>query len=145
MLEIAFPGSSTTQPKFALSLVELHGRDQREIAGVRVSSFQMQHGNPGGPFLAYRVEAEGRTIAYTGDTEWTDELIAAGQDADLFIAESYFFDKKVRLDLDLKTLVQKLPLIRPRRLMLTHMSDDMLARTASLEYETAYDGLVIAL
>jgi len=145
VLETAFPGLSDTRPKFELSLVELHALEEREIAGVRVRPHQVQHGNPGGPFFAYRFEAEGRTIAYTGDTEWTDELIPAAQDADLFIAESYFFDKKVKLHLDLDTLVQKLPLVRPRRLVLTHMSDDMLARAGSLPYETAFDGLIIKL
>lgn len=145
VLETAFPGSSATQPKFELSLIELQAQDEREIAGVRVRPHQVQHGNPGGPFFAYRFEAEGHTIAYTGDTEWTDERIAAAHDVDLFIAEAYFFDKKVNLHLDLDTPVHKLPLIRPQRLVLTHVSDDMLARVGALPYETAFDGMVIAL
>ncbi len=144
-LETAFPGSSATRLKFELSLIELQALEEREIAGVRVRPHQVQHGNPGGPFVAYRLQAEGRTIAYTGDTEWTDELIAAGRDVDLFIAEAYFFDKKVKFHLDLDTLVGKLPLIRPRRLVLTHMSDAMLARVGSLPYKTAFDGMVIEL
>jgi hypothetical protein len=32
-----------------------------------------------------------------------------------------------------------------RRLLLTHMSEDMLSRLPIQEFETAYDGLVIAL
>ena len=46
---------------------------------------------------------------------------------------------------NLDTLVRKLPLIRPRRLVLTHMSDEMLARVGSLPYEAAFDGMVMAL
>jgi ribonuclease BN (tRNA processing enzyme) len=143
VLETAFPGSSLTKPKFPLQLVELCASESREVAGVTVKSFQVNHGNPGGPFFAYRLEAEDRIIAYTGDTEWTDELIPAAAGADLFIAESYFFNKKVKLHLDLETLVEKLPLIQPRRLVLTHMSDDMLGRLSTLSYETAHDGLVV--
>lgn len=74
-METAFPGSSKTPPKFALSLIELQAGQTATIAGVGVQAFQMQHGTPGGPFLAYRLVVEGRTIAYSGDTEWTDELV----------------------------------------------------------------------
>ncbi len=143
VLETAFPGSSRTTPKFPLSLVELRASEAKEVAGVRVRSFQARHGSPDGPFFAYRLEAEGRSIAYTGDTEWTDELIEAAAGVDLFVAEAYFFDKRVKLHLDLATLAEKLPLIRPRRLVLTHMSDDMLGRLESLPFEAAHDGRVI--
>ncbi len=143
VLETAFPGSSLTKPKFALSLVELQASQERTIAGVAVKPFQAQHGKPGGPFFAYRLEAEGKAVAYTGDTEWTDELIHAAVNADLFVAEAYFFDKKVRFHLDLETLVEKLPLIRPKRLILTHMSDDVLKRLDSLGHETAFDGKIV--
>lgn len=143
VLETAFPGSSLTKPKFTLSLIELHASEKEEVAGVVVKPFQMNHGNSGGPFFAYRLETEGRTIAYTGDTEWTDELIPTATDADLLVAETYFFDKRVKFHLDFETLVEKLPLIRPKRLVLTHMSDDMLGRLETLPYETAYDGMIV--
>jgi ribonuclease BN (tRNA processing enzyme) len=99
VMETAFPGSSKTVPKFSLSLVEISTAEQRAVAGVNVKSFQANHGNPGGPFFSYRFDVEGRSIAYTGDTEWTDELISAAKDADLFVAEAYFFEKKVKLHL----------------------------------------------
>jgi ribonuclease BN (tRNA processing enzyme) len=145
VLETAFSGSSHTKPKFDLSLIELRASQVQEVAGVVVKPFQVNHGNPGGPFFAYRFEAENRTISYTGDTEWTDELIPAATEADLFIAEAYFFDKKVKLHLDLGTLTEKLPLVHPKRVVLTHMSDDMLARIGTLNYETAHDGMIVEL
>ncbi|MBS0448025.1 MAG: MBL fold metallo-hydrolase [Proteobacteria bacterium] len=144
-MELSFPGSSSTQPKFALSLVELDAGAPATIAGVRVTPYQAHHGNPGGPFFSYRLEAKGRTIAYTGDTEWTEALVPAARDADLFIAEAYFHDKPIKLHLDLATLARHLPRIAPRRLVLTHMSDDMLGRLPLAGYEAAYDGMVVEL
>lgn len=143
VMETAFPGSSYTKPKFPLLLVELEASQSTTVAGVKVKPFQVNHGNPGGLSFSYRLEAEGRTIAYTGDTEWTDELIRVGENADLFVAEAYFFEKKVKLHLDLGTLIKKLPLIRTKRVILTHMSNDMLSRVASLRHETAHDGKVV--
>jgi ribonuclease BN (tRNA processing enzyme) len=145
VMETAFPGSSSTRPKFDLTLLELHPRSTSVIAGVTVTPFQVSHGTTSGPFFAYRLEAEGRTIAYTGDTEWTEELIDAARHVDLFVAEAYFFDKKVKMHLDLDTLRAHLPEIQPKHLILTHMSDDMLARIESLAYDAAYDGLVVEL
>ncbi len=84
-------------------------------------------------------------MAYTGDTEWTDQLIPAAAGVDLFVAEAYFFDKKVKLHLDLVSLEEQLPRIQPKRLVITHMSDDMLGRVDSLPYESAYDGKVVEL
>ena len=39
------------------------------------------------------LEAEGKVIAYSGDTEWTEALIDIGRDADLFICEAFTRDK----------------------------------------------------
>jgi len=110
---------------------------------VHVTPQFVSHGNPGGPFFALRVEAEGKTIAYTGNTAWTDTLIDAGKDADLFIAEAYYYEKKVPLHLNLAIIEEKLPLINPKRLVLTHINDDMLDRLDDLSYECAEDGKVV--
>lgn len=144
-METAFPGSSNTPPRFDLDLIELKPGERVELDGIHVTPFLVNHGNPGGPFFAYRVGAEGRTIAYSGDTEWTDALIDAGREADLFVAEAYFRDKKVPLHLDLASLEMHLAEINPRRLILTHMSEDMLAKAQDVPHEAASDGLIVDL
>ena len=144
-METAFPGSSTATRKFELSLIELRPRKTWRGQGIEVTPALVRHGRPEGPFHAYRVAAEGRIIAYTGDTEWTDSLIEIGRDADLFIAEAYFYEKEVPLHLSYKTLASRLPSIRPKRLVLTHMNDDMLAHAADVAHEKAADGLAIEL
>ncbi len=143
VMETSFPGSSKTKQGFELSLVELQARKTRTLGKLCVTPFHINHGNPGGPSFAYRIEAEGRTLSYTGDTEWTEELIEAGRNADLFIAEAYFYDKKVKLHLDLATLTEYLPLIQPKRFVLTHMSNDMLWRLLGIQHEVAEDGKVL--
>ncbi len=142
-LETAFPGSSSTRQKFELSLVELEPGRRWEHAGMTVTPQRVVHGPPGGPFFAFRVEVGGRVLAYTGDTEWTEALVEVGRDADLLIAEAYFREKAVPYHLDLASLERNLDRIRPKRLVLTHMSDDMLRRAGETPYETARDGLVV--
>ncbi|HXY90557.1 MAG TPA: MBL fold metallo-hydrolase [Xanthobacteraceae bacterium] len=144
-METAFPGSSKVKQRFELALVELPPNKTWRGPGVEVTSALVRHGQPEGPFHAYRVTVGGKIIAYSGDTEWTDSLIEIGRDADLFIAEAYFYEKEAPLHLSYKTLAGKLPLIRPKRLVLTHMNEDMLARADEIAHEKAADGLVIEL
>ncbi len=144
-MEAMFEHSSKTRPRFDLSVVALKPDETRAFDAVNVTPFPVEHGASGGPFLAYRIEAEGRIIAYSADTEWTETLIPAGRDADLFIAEAYYYDRIVKNHLSLKTLEAHLPEIKPKRLILTHMSDDMLERLDTLNYTTASDGMVVEL
>jgi len=145
VMETTFPGSSQTKQKFQLTFRELVPAATETVGNLNITTACVRHGPPEGPFHAYRIKVDGKTIAYTGDTEWANELIDIGHDADLMIAEAYFREKQVPLHLDLKTLVGKLPLIQPKRLILTHMNDDMLSHTSVLPYEAAEDGMVIDL
>ena len=54
--------------------------------------------------------------------------------------ESSFFDKPVKFHLDFATLAAKLPQIGARRVILTHMSTEMLRRARETGYEIAEDG-----
>jgi ribonuclease BN (tRNA processing enzyme) len=143
VMEALFENSSKTKQRFDLSVVALKPGETRNFGAVKVTPYPVVHGESGGPFLAYRIEAEGRVIAYSADTEWTQTLIPLARDADLFIAEAYTYDRVVKNHLSLKTLEAHLPEINPKRLILTHMSDDMLGRLDTLEYMAASDGMVV--
>src|SRR4030088_2825585 len=101
VMEALFENSSQTKQRFDLSVVALNPLETRGFGAVNVTPFPVVHGDSGGPFLAYRVEAEGRTIAYSADTEWTETLVGAARGADLFIAEAYTYDKVVKNHLSL--------------------------------------------
>jgi ribonuclease BN (tRNA processing enzyme) len=145
LMEALFEHSSKTKQRFDLSVVALEPEQSRTFGEVKVTPYPVVHGESGGPFLAYRIEAEGRVITYSADTEWTETLIPAARGADLFIAEAYYYDKIVKNHLSLKTLEAHLPEINAKRLVLTHMSEDMLARLGELPYTAAEDGMTIEL
>ena len=144
-MEVMFEHSSQTRQKFELSVLTLQPEQPECFGEVTVTPYPVVHGRSGGPFLGYRIEAEGRVIAYSADTEWTETLVPLARDADLFIAEAYTYDKIVKNHLSLSTLETHLPEIMPKRLILTHMSDDMLGRLDSLRHMTASDGMTVKL
>jgi ribonuclease BN (tRNA processing enzyme) len=143
-MEVFFPGSSQAPRKFATDFLELTEGTPTPVGPLRVTPYQVLHAC-GAPPYALRVEIEGRTIVYSGDTEWTDRLLAAVAGADLFISEAYFYDKSVPFHLDYVTLARHRSQLGCRRLIVTHMSADMLARVADLPVEAAHDGLEVSL
>jgi ribonuclease BN (tRNA processing enzyme) len=145
LMEAHFPGSTNVERKFPVELIEISPDRPVDVGstGVCVSGFVVSHPS-GTPSLSLRIECDGKILAYTGDTEWVDALLEAGRNADLLIAEAYCFERKVRFHLDYATLREKLPMIGAKRLILTHMSPDMLGRLSELhDCQAAYDGLEV--
>ena len=109
-----------------------------------VVPYEVVHAS-GAPALALRVAWQGHTIAYTGDTEWTEALIEVARGVDLLIAEGYTYQRKIRFHLDVATLQQQAGRLAARRIILTHLSPDLLARVGELGWETAADGMTLQL
>jgi ribonuclease BN (tRNA processing enzyme) len=141
-MEIFFPGSSATPRKFAVEIQEIVAGERRVFGDVGVTAQLVEHAC-GAPPFALRLEADGKVLAYTGDTEWTDSLIAAGRDADLLIAEALTFERRIRFHLDYASLKANLARIGARRVILTHMGPDMLARLGEAPEEVAEDGRTV--
>jgi ribonuclease BN (tRNA processing enzyme) len=141
-MEVFFPGSSQIERRFDVRFTELTDQKTLPLGSISVTPFGVVHAS-GAPPFALRVAGDGKIVAYSGDTEWTDSLIDVARGADLFIAEAYFFDKAVKFHLDLATLLRHRAELDCRRLIVTHMNEDMLARRDVLEVETAEDGKVV--
>jgi ribonuclease BN (tRNA processing enzyme) len=144
VMEAFFPGSTKVERKFAVEVTELTAGSVTGLGGVEVTPHQGSH-PCGAPPFALRVTCAGRTICYSGDTEWTDALITAARAADLFVAEAYCWDRKVKFHLDFATLWAHRDAIAAKRLVVTHMSPDMLGRLGDLPCEYAEDGKTLAI
>jgi phosphoribosyl 1,2-cyclic phosphodiesterase len=76
---------------------------------------------------------------------WTGAIAEAAADADLLIAEAYYRDKHIPFHLRLADLHAHLDQLTARRVILTHMSADMLDISHETSFEQAHDGLTITL
>jgi ribonuclease BN (tRNA processing enzyme) len=141
-MEVLFPGSGEVARRFALEFLELPPAVATPVGPAVVTPFPAAHAS-GAPSYSLRVEYGGRVVGYSGDTEWTEHLAAAAQGCDVFVAEAYFFDKRVRHHLDYATLRAHRDALECRRLVVTHMHADMLARIRECDLEAAHDGLVV--
>jgi ribonuclease BN (tRNA processing enzyme) len=145
-METSFPGSPGARRRFGLDVIELAPGSTTTVSGIEVASWEVDHPS-GAPPLALRLRIGDATIAYTGDTAWTENLTAAADGADLLIAEAYYYDKPVPYHLRYTDLTTHRASLSSRRVVLTHRSADMLTRAAEdkLAFESARDGLAIQL
>ena len=143
-MEVLFPGSADVARRFRVEVTELVPGGRTTVGGVGVASFEVSHPS-GAPPLALRLTVGGQVIAYSGDTAWTDALPAAAAGAGLLIAEAYHYDKVIPYHLSFADLAAHRDELACGRVVLTHMSADMLGREDQPGFETAYDGRVIQL
>jgi ribonuclease BN (tRNA processing enzyme) len=147
-MEVLFPGSTQVQRRFPVHFHELTDRQplrfDLELTELVVIPFAVVHAS-GAPALALRVTWQGHTIAYTGDTEWTEALVELASGAELLIAEGYTDQRKIRFHLDVATLRHHAGRLAARRVILTHLSAELLARADELGWETASDGMTVDL
>jgi ribonuclease BN (tRNA processing enzyme) len=143
-MELLFPGSSHVPNKFPLQFVELKEKEPARIGPLVVTPYRVIH-ESGAPPYALRIECGDKVIAYSGDTEWTDQLIPTAKGADLFICEAYVFEKKMKYHLAYKTIMDHRGELGCRRLILTHMNEDHLSRLQPIGVEYAEDGKRITL
>lgn len=141
--EALFPGSAAAPPRYGLDVLELPERSPVRVGPATVTAFSVEHFS-GAPSYGLRIEYGGKVLAYSGDTQWTDVLLEISRDADLFVCEANFFEKSVPFHLDYATLRANLPRLACRRIVITHMSAEMLARP-DVEIERANDGMEIVL
>jgi ribonuclease BN (tRNA processing enzyme) len=109
---------------------------------VTITPFPVRHPS-GPPSYALRCQVKQRTLCYSGDTEWVPLLVEAARSADLFIAETYTFGRQVPFHMNWVILREHLPEIGAKRVLLTHMSTDMLEHASIDGVERAEDGMVL--
>src|SRR5687768_5331188 len=123
-MQAFFPGGWEAAPSFGLQILEWQDGQRQPAGSAWVTPYLVEHAC-GAPPFALRVEFGGKTVTYTGDTSWVDNLIPAGRAADLFVCESYFYSKPINKHLSYEVVRSRLAEIEAKRVLLTHLNDDM--------------------
>ena len=144
-IENFFPRALTNKWRFPFEIVEIEPGKPADVLGHAISTAEVVH-QSGAPSTALRISDGQKLFAYSGDTEWTDALVGVADGADLFIVECYGYAGTLKGHLSWEILKLKLPSLRAKRIMLTHMSAAMLAKVEEARaagLEIAEDGLVV--
>lgn len=114
------------------------------IAGIQVLPFLVPHQRYE-VSLGLSVGYEGKRILFSGDSAWTDLFIERARGVDLFLCECSFYDQPLGNHVSFLKLRENLPRLECKKLLLTHLGDEMLARQEELSVTMAEDGMIIDL
>lgn len=146
--EVFYPRVLDTPRAFPIRFVEIGAETAHRLAalpGVALTAYEVNHFS-GSPSYALRFETGDKVFAFSGDAGWGENVVRAGHAADLYLLECYQYDMKLGMHLDYATIAEHFETIAARQIVLTHMSDTMLARLGAIDASrcrAAEDGMVI--
>lgn len=145
--EALFPGMTKFARPFELNFVEVGVDKPYADDDLAIQAFEVNHPADASSH-GLRLTAGAKTLAFSGDTEWVEALVAVAAGADLYITECCAFERQVKFHLDWRTIERNLPRLTAKRIMLSHMNPDMLEFAPTLRVDriiVAEDGLRLTL
>lgn len=143
--ELLYPGSTAIAPKFELTFETFRDGETFDAGAFQVTPFAVSH--PSGSLsAALRLTADDKVIAFSGDTEWVENLIHCSAGADLYISECFGHSGSAYYHMTWESLRQHLPRIDAKRILFTHMNNAMLANVSDIDDPriiVAEDGLTL--
>jgi ribonuclease BN (tRNA processing enzyme) len=134
-----YPGMNTHPLMRKVRFVELEAGRTARVGPARVATIRTPHTRPD-VSLGFRVTAGGRSLAFSGDSGWTEELVDLSAGADLFLCEcTYFGSSHLDFHLNYPTIERNRGRFTARRIVLTHLGREVLERIDDVGMETADD------
>jgi ribonuclease BN (tRNA processing enzyme) len=127
---------------FPLQFIEVRPDEPCRVGAVDLLPFAVPH-QQSDISLGYRVAVDGKTVLYSGDSGWTEALVTQSRNTDLFICECCFYETRLDFHLDYPRIAENRHRFGCRRLVLTHVGREVLARRDDVRDEIAYDGLTV--
>jgi ribonuclease BN (tRNA processing enzyme) len=142
LFETMYRDSASEPLPYSIEYIEAVPYQKFLLGGIEITPFPVPHQDQ--PIsLGFELMVEGRKIVYTGDSGWTEDFVSRTQDADLFICECTFFETRLDTHMDYPRIIENLPRLGAKRIILTHLGEEVLARRREIDIELAYDGLSI--
>jgi ribonuclease BN (tRNA processing enzyme) len=130
---------------FPVHFQELQSGKTCRVQDVDVLPFRVPHA-PELTAFAFRVEVDGRSILYSGDSAWTDEFVTRSKGVDLFVCEcSYFEPQPHGIHVSYEEIAARVSQLGCKRLLLSHLGSAPLRRQGEITLECARDGLTLEL
>lgn len=141
-LELFYPGLLQSVNKLELEFIEYQSWQTIQSGALIVQAFPVVHTPESLPH-AVRISVDNKIISFSGDTEWTDELITIADNADLFICECNLFNSTVTGHLNYHSITAHQHLLNYKNILLTHFGDEMLDNLEHVELSCAEDGKIV--
>jgi len=143
LMRTMFPHFELDRIKHKLKFVVLEPGDSTRLGRFKVSAIRSPHTKPD-ISLSLRIDGGGKSIVFSGDSGWNDELVELSAGADLFLCECTYFDSvKLKFHLNYPLLAANRDKFKVGRMVLTHLGREVLSRKDEIALEMGYDGMKI--
>jgi len=143
LVRTMFPHFELDKIKHKLKFVVLEPGSSTRLGKFKVSAIRSPHTKPD-ISLSLRVDGGGKSIVFSGDSGWNDELVDFSDGADLFLCEcTYFESAHLKFHLNYPLLAANRDKFKVRRMVLTHLGREVLSREDEIALEMGYDGMKI--
>jgi len=129
---------------FAVEFTELRASEAREVGPVRILPILVPH-SPELVCFGYRIDVAGRSLLYSGDTAWSSTLADLATGVALFLCECSTWETRLDIHIAYPEIAAQAADLGCRRLVLTHLGSEVVARLDEITLECATDGMTIVL
>jgi ribonuclease BN (tRNA processing enzyme) len=127
---------------FSVRYREIVSGGAMHVAGASVAAFRMRHMKQE-VCLGYRITISGKSIAFTGDTGWCEGLVALARGTDVLLTECTDYTTQWPMHLNYRELRRHADELQTRRVMLTHVGEELLRHRRRVRWAIARDGQTI--
>ncbi|HYC84943.1 MAG TPA: MBL fold metallo-hydrolase [Chryseosolibacter sp.] len=141
LLDCVFPGIHRPAP-FCLRYNVFRAGQPWTHDGMEITGFTAIHSEGTNPH-SVRVRIDGKIIAYSGDTEWSDELVKVAAGADLFICEASSWEQTMSGHMSVAQVLARRKDLNAKKIVLTHAGSETLKHASEIPLQIACDGDIL--
>ena len=136
LADIAFPGLSDAEAGYRRVYLEAQPGGEQSLADVRFQALPMRHAGEKLDCFGYRLRLDGKTVAYTGDTEMCEQIFLLAEGADVLVMDCSYCQGEGPEHLDLTGALEVRKRVSPQTaIILTHLDN---------EPDVASEGVLVA-
>jgi ribonuclease BN (tRNA processing enzyme) len=145
LMRTMFPHFELDKIKHKLKFAVLEPGRSTRLGKFKVSAIRSPHTKPD-ISLSIRIDGGGKSIVFSGDSGWNDELVKMTDGADLFLCEcTYYESAHLKFHLNYPLLAANRDKFKVRRMVLTHLGREVLSHEDEIALELGYDGMKITI
>jgi ribonuclease BN (tRNA processing enzyme) len=137
--EAMYPGTGVLVDDLNIDFIE-YNKSLQNLNDISFQAYSVTHSPPSVPH-GIKITWGGKSLAFSGDTEWDDNLIDLSDRAAVFITECNNLEVDSPGHLSLKTLREKLSILNADKILFSHMGTEMLSEDIEDNFIKLEDGL----
>ncbi|TDI65425.1 MAG: MBL fold metallo-hydrolase [Bacteroidetes bacterium] len=142
LLAVSYPMVDIDHLTFAVEFIEFRENQNIAMGPLQLETFPVVHVPASLPH-GIRVNYHNTTLAFSGDTGWTDNLYKIANAADLFICECNFFSTVSPAHLNYQKINAERDNLNCKRIIINHLGAEMLDNMDACKLECSHDGMIV--